>query len=90
MSLYCNKSEAARFFGMCRQTMYGVVDGIQKEINAGRYSQYAIAGGKVSKAVVLDYLRYRHLLTNINTRKLVPPYDENAAIRAVGEMGAGK
>ena len=90
MSLYCNKSEAARFFGMCRQTMYGVVDGIQKEIKAGRYSQYAIAGGKVSKAVVLDYLCYRDWLADKNTRALVPHYDENAAIRAVGEMGAGK
>lgn len=36
MSLYCNKSEAARFFGMCRTTMYKVIDGIQGEIKAGR------------------------------------------------------
>ena len=90
MGLYCNKSEAARFFGMCRQTMYKVIDGIQGEIKTGRYSQYAIAGGKVSKAVVLDYLRYRDWLADKNTRSLVPPYDENAAIRAVGEMGDGK
>lgn len=29
-------------------------------------------------------------LADKNTRSLVPPYDENAAIRAVGEMVAGK
>jgi hypothetical protein len=87
MSLYCNKSECARFFGMCRQTMYKVIDGIQGEIKAGRYSQYAIAGNLVNKAVVLDYLRYREWLENKNTRELVPPYDETAAIREVGEMG---
>lgn len=90
MSLYANKSETARFFGISRTKLYKALEGIQNEMEAGRYSQYSMAGSLVNKAVVLDYLRYRDWLSDKNTRALVPPYDENAAIRAVGEMGVGK
>ena len=55
-------------------------------MDAGRYGKYSVAGNLVSKAVVLDYLRFGEMLRNKNTRECTPPYDEQAAIRAVGEM----
>ena len=87
MSLYANKSETARFFGISRTKLYKALEGIQDEMEAGRYSQYSMAGSLVNKAVVLDYLRFGEMLRNKNTREYTPPYDEQAAIRAVGEMG---
>lgn len=90
MSLYCNKSEAAKFFGISRTKLYRALDGIQDEMDAGRYSKYSMAGNLVNKAVVLDYLRFGEMLRNKNTREYTPPYDEQAAISAVGEMGGGR
>lgn len=87
MSLYANKSETARFFGISRTKLYTALDGIKNEVESGRYSQYSMAGNLVNKAVVLDYLRFGEMLRNKNTREYTPPYDEQAAISAVGEMG---
>lgn len=90
MGLYCNKTEAAKFFGISRQKLYTVLDGVQDEMIAGRYGPYSIAGNLVSKAVVLDYLRYREMLKNKLTREMVPAYNEQAAIKAVGEIQCAK
>lgn len=87
MGLYANKKDTATFFGISRTKLYRALDGIEKEIEAGRYGQYSVADGLVSKAVVLDYLRYGEALRNKNTRKFVPPYNAAEAIKAVGEIG---
>lgn len=83
LSLYCNKSDAARFFGISRTKLYGLLEGIEKEIQAGRYGQYSVADGLVNKAVLLDYMRYRKALNDRHARPYVPPYNEEAAARAV-------
>lgn len=87
--LYANKSDIARFFGISRQTVYKHLAGIEREMKSGRYSQYAIADGLVSKAVMLDYIRNHKALESSKLRKYVPQYDEYAAIQSVGECPIG-
>lgn len=85
MGLYGNKSECARLFGVSRETVRQLVRGIEKEIDSGRYSRYALVGTSVNKAVLLDYIKYKNALDNRATRKYVPAFDEIAAARAIGE-----
>lgn len=82
--LYANKSDIARFFGISRQTVYKHLAGIEREMKSGRYSQYAVVYGLISKAVMLDYIRNRKALENPKLRKYVPQYNEYAAIQSVG------
>lgn len=87
MSLYANKTEAAKALGISRATIGRMIPGIEREIKAGRYSRYAIADGLINLAVVLDYRKYRNLLEDKNVRKYVPAFDPIEAARMLGEEG---
>lgn len=81
--LYLRKKDAAKFLGISTQTVYRLVNGIQEEIKKGRYSKYSIAGSLVNKAVLIDYVKYRDMLS-VPHAKYVPPYAEDEAMRVVG------
>lgn len=68
------KSQLAKEYGLCRQTIYKIVDGIQEQIGEGRYSRYAIADGLVNRYVFIDYLTYGKMLRDKNMSKCVPDF----------------
>lgn len=88
MGLYCNRSEAARFFGISRTKLYTLLGGLEKEIKAGRYGDYSMPENLVNKAVLVDYMRYRKALNDRKTRPFVPPYNPLEAMKAVIEWTA--
>lgn len=71
--------------GVGRNKIYTLLTGIEREMQSGRYSRYAVADRLVNKAVLLDYLKYRNMLENKNLRRYVPPYNEAEAARMMGE-----
>lgn len=90
MGLYANKTELSRTFGITVPVVYERIDGIRKEIASGRYNRYAISDRLVSKAVFLDYNTYHKSLNNKNTRKAVPDFDIQEAIKYLGEYEKSK
>ncbi len=87
--LYASKSEIAKQFKMSRTTVYRLLDGIEEEIRAGRYSRYAIADNKINKAVFLDYMTHARRLQKKNLRKTVPQFDIDEAKKYVLEYEEG-
>ena len=75
MGVYANKSDTARFFGISRNTVYKMIEGIETEIERGRYARCAIAEGLNNKAVFLDYMVNRKRLNDKNLRRTVPEFD---------------
>lgn len=72
---YLRKNQLAKEYGLCRQTIYKIVNGIQEQIQKGRYSQYALADGLVNRYVFIDYVTYRKRLEDKNMSKYVPEFN---------------
>ncbi len=90
MSVYASKSELGRFFSMSAPTVYSRIAGIEEQIKAGRYSDYAISDNRINKAVFLDYNKYWKMLADKNMRKYVPPFNVSEAYEYVLEKGGGQ
>ncbi|MBQ0113848.1 MAG: hypothetical protein KBT03_12020 [Bacteroidales bacterium] len=82
---YLKKSQLAKEYGLCRQTIYKIVDGIQEQIGKGRYSRYAIADGLVNRYVFIDYLTYGKMLRDKNMSKCVPAFRPSEIMELVRE-----
>ena len=85
---YLKKSQLAKEYGFCRQYIYKLVDGIQEQINKGRYSQYAIAEGLVNRYVFIDYLTFKKRLEDKNLSKYVPAFEPEKIKELVREEEA--
>ena len=77
MCAYKTKKELAEEYQMSIRTVVSRINGIKKEMEAGRYNRYSIiedAKTKVSEFVFIDYCKYRKYLENPILRKTVPPF----------------
>lgn len=83
---YCNKTDIADTFSLSLPTVHRRVKGIEAEIGK-RYNRYAIADNLISLAVFADYQKYHKRLGDKNLRKAVPPFDMDAALAYLGEVG---
>lgn len=85
---YEPKQQLADEFNICKTTVFTRIKEIEKEIEAGRYSNYAIIrDGKivlVNVLVFIDYLTYRGMLRDKNARKHVPPFKPDVIARDIG------
>lgn len=82
---YLKKSQLVKEYGLCRQTIYKIVDEIQEQIGKGRYSQYAIADCLVNRYVFIDYMTYRKQLLDKNMSKYVPDFKPREIMKLVKE-----
>lgn len=73
------RGDLAKHLGISTVTVDTRCKEIEKEIEAGRYSEKSLtkAGGLIfiNYLVFCDYLHYKERLDNKNFRKTVPPYD---------------
>lgn len=85
---YKKQQDIATEFGIGRTTVYERLKEIEKEISAGRYSDYAIIRDGnivlVNVLVFLDYMNYRERLREKNTRKYVPPFNPAELMEVCG------
>ena len=62
----------------CRATVMNRLKDLKKEIESGRYSDYAIIEDEgitlINVPVFFDFLKYRKMLADRNARKYVPPF----------------
>lgn len=72
---YLSKKQLAEEFNYSEQTITNYIRGIQKEIESGRYSKYAIAGNRYNYYVLVDYMKYKDALKDENMRKYVPDFN---------------
>lgn len=56
------------------RTVQKKVKGIQREVERGRYSSYAVADNLVNYYVYIDYLVFEKYLEDKNLRKTVPEF----------------
>lgn len=72
---FLSKKQLAEELNFSEQTISNYIKGIREEIARGRYSKYAIAGNRYNFYVVVDYMKYKDMLNNDNTRKYVPDFN---------------
>lgn len=85
---YMQKSQIAEEFHICAGTVKSRVQEIEKEIENGRYSDYAvIRDGKIlliNVLVFLDYMKYRRMLLDKNARKYAPEFKPEVLVQCIG------
>ena len=85
---YLKKDAIATEFDMCKNTVSNRVKEIEKEIKAGRYSDYAIIQDGnillINLLVFIDYMTYRQRLQKKNLRKNVPAFRPDLIAREIG------
>lgn len=77
-SILLNAKQVKEVFGDCSATFYQKVREIKKQIEAGRYSRYAIIeekGTKVNFYVYYDYSTHRKQLSDKNAAKYTPEFN---------------
>lgn len=72
---YMTYRQAAEITGKCVRTIYNLVYGIRREIEAGRYPAYVLPGTMISWYALVDYMTYKKDLTDKYRRKHVPSFD---------------
>ncbi|MGN0466217.1 MAG: hypothetical protein ACI4F9_07715 [Lachnospiraceae bacterium] len=81
---YYPLKQVAEMTGRTVRTVQRKIAGIQREIERGRYSPYALAGNLVNYYVYLDYIKYEKRLEDKNMRKTVPEFDPEEIMRISG------
>jgi len=74
-------------FAVSQPYLRKIVQGIKREISEGRYSDYVIAGRRISLYAVIDYMTYMDYLNDASLRKRVPSFDPIAIARLCGQEG---
>ena len=85
---YRPKQALAEEFGISVGTVHNRLKGLEKEIQEGRYNNYALIrdGGLVLVNVLafIDYLTYHQMLEDKNARKHTPPFKPDDIVRMIG------
>ena len=85
---YMPKQMLADEFHISKSTVYARMKEIEKEIQQGRYSRYAIINDGnivlINVLVFIDYLANRRRLLERNTRKYVPDFNPAEIMRDIG------
>lgn len=85
---YMKKETLAEELHICKGTVVNRLREIEKEIDNGRYSDYAIIQDGnivlINILVFIDFLTYRKRLLNKNLRKNVPPFRPDVLARDIG------
>lgn len=84
---YMSKKDLGLSLNLSQPTINSLVDGMRKEIIAGRYSQYVIAGKRISFYAMIDYLTHKDALNDSLMRKKVPEFDPISIARLCGQEG---
>lgn len=71
---YYPLKQMAEMTGRNIRTVQKKIKGIQREIERGRYSPYALADNLVNYYVYIDYLTFEKFLADKNLRKTVPEF----------------
>lgn len=66
---YMRKKQLMEEFHVSRSFVDKKVQGIEKEIKAGRYNRYAILDSMINVYVFMDYMKYEKILNDRNARK---------------------
>lgn len=77
-SILLNAKQVKEVFGDCSTTFYQKVREIRRQIESGRYSQYALVeekGTKVNFYVYYDYSVHRKQLSDKNAAKYTPEFN---------------
>lgn len=81
---YFPVSRMAEKTGRTVRTVQKKIKGIQREIERGRYSPYAIAGNLVNYYVYIDYIKYEKDLQDKNLRETVPEFEPEEIMKISG------
>lgn len=81
---YFPKSRVAEMSDTTVRTVNRKVKGIQREIERGRYSPYALAGNLINYYVYIDYIKYEKDLQDKNLRKTVPEFEPEEIMKISG------
>lgn len=81
---YFPKSRVAEMTDATVRTVNRKVKGIQREIERGRYSPYALAGKLINYYVYIDYIKYEKDLQDKNLRKTVPAFEPEEIMKISG------
>lgn len=81
---YMRKKQLMEEFQVSRSFVDKKVKGIENEIKAGRYSQYAIIESMINVYVFIDYIKYEKALSDRNARKYVPEFKPNEIMELCG------
>lgn len=87
---YLKKQQLAEEFGLCRSTVYKLVEGIRDQIGLGRYSPYAIADGLINRYVFIDYMTFGKRLNDSTMAPYVPAFKPEEIMRLVREKDEEK
>ena len=71
---YLSRSQLGRELDYSLNGIRHVMKGFEDEVGR-RYSKYAIAGHRYNYYAVIDYLKYKSLLKDEETRKYVPDFN---------------
>lgn len=85
---YMPKQQLADEFHISKSTVFSRMKEIEKEIQSGRYSDYAIINDGnivlVNVLVFIDYMTYRRRLKEKNARKYVPEFNPSEIKKIIG------
>lgn len=81
---YMRKKQLMEEFHVSRSFVDKKVQGIEKEIKAGRYNRYAILDGMINVYVFMDYMKYERPLNDKNARKYVEKFGPDELMELCG------
>lgn len=85
---YMPKQQLADEFHISKSTVFSRMKEIEKEIQSGRYSDYAIINDGnivlVNVLVFIDYMTYRRRLKEKDARKYVPEFNPSEIKKIIG------
>lgn len=91
-SPYMTAGEMAKQLGLHKNTIYSRIKEIRKEMEAGRYDEYAIldSGGIifVNYLVFIDYCKWKTRLEDKRLRQHVPSFDPAKIANSIGWYGS--
>lgn len=81
---YMRKKDLMDEFNVSRTYVDKKVRGIEREVKAGRYNDYAIADSMINVYVFIDYMKYEKALSDANARDYVPDFRPDEIMQLCG------